>query len=308
MHKINFAKKRFVFKTALVVFSVLIISALAFLFDQTKKVSAQGSTYYVSSTGSDANPGTETKPFKTIQHGVDSISGGDTLFIRDGTYPERVVIEQSKSGTESNPTIISGYPGERPIIDGQDDPSVSSNWNLVLIAAGNIQFKDLEVANSANRGINVYSGETPFVDGQYVNSQTNVVIENVWVHNTKNAGILAEWLDNLTIKDSKFWQNNQINNPESQFNEGCCWSGAISARRGNNFVIQNNEIFESYGEGINIHGGVVGATIEDNVIYDTWAPAVYPINSRDILVRRNLVYHTNDTRFCEMVIRHRELC
>ena len=65
----------------------------------------------------------------------------------------------------------------------------------------------------------------------------------------------------------------------------------------NNVIIRKNEIFESYGECINAHGRVSNLTIEDNAIYNCWAPAIYYPNDKDILIQRNLVYHTNDTRF-----------
>src|SRR5690348_10262851 len=48
--------------------------------------SVQGTTYYVSPTGSDANPGTGSAPFQTIQQAAKVINPGDTVIVRDGTY------------------------------------------------------------------------------------------------------------------------------------------------------------------------------------------------------------------------------
>ena len=42
--------------------------------------------YYVATTGNDSNPGTITQPWATWQKGFNSISAGDILYIRGGTY------------------------------------------------------------------------------------------------------------------------------------------------------------------------------------------------------------------------------
>ena len=43
-------------------------------------------TYYVATTGNDANPGTITQPFASMQKGVNVAVAGDTVYLRGGTY------------------------------------------------------------------------------------------------------------------------------------------------------------------------------------------------------------------------------
>ena len=43
-------------------------------------------TYYVATTGNDANAGTQISPFATIQRGVELAHAGDTISVADGTY------------------------------------------------------------------------------------------------------------------------------------------------------------------------------------------------------------------------------
>ncbi len=47
-------------------------------------------TLYVSNTGSDTNPGTQSSPFKTIQKCANVIKAGETCLITAGVYPEHV--------------------------------------------------------------------------------------------------------------------------------------------------------------------------------------------------------------------------
>ena len=59
-------------------------------------------TYYVSaSRGNDANPGSEEKPFRTIQKAADVMVAGDDCLIDDGVYRETVTLK--KSGTKEKP-------------------------------------------------------------------------------------------------------------------------------------------------------------------------------------------------------------
>ena len=43
-------------------------------------------TYHVSPTGSDSNPGSEARPFRTIQKAADGVKPGDTVLVDDGVY------------------------------------------------------------------------------------------------------------------------------------------------------------------------------------------------------------------------------
>lgn len=56
-------------------------------------------TYVVSPTGDDRNPGTVTEPFRTVQRGVDALGRGDTLVLRAGRYLGPVLIAQKSDVT-----------------------------------------------------------------------------------------------------------------------------------------------------------------------------------------------------------------
>jgi len=49
-----------------------------------------GDSLYVATTGSDSNPGTEAKPFRTIGHAVSQATPGTSVHVAAGTYRENV--------------------------------------------------------------------------------------------------------------------------------------------------------------------------------------------------------------------------
>jgi len=78
---------------------------------------AKGPAFFVDpAKGSDENDGTKESPWKSIAHALEQIGAGDTLYLRGGTYYERVYC--SVAGTQKQPITIRAYPGELAIIDG----------------------------------------------------------------------------------------------------------------------------------------------------------------------------------------------
>lgn len=71
----------------------------------------QAADRYVSTTGSDSNPGTLTQPYLTIQKAVDFVVAGDTVHIRAGTYSERITID-NRDGTSGAPIVFQKYSGD----------------------------------------------------------------------------------------------------------------------------------------------------------------------------------------------------
>lgn len=96
-----------------------------------------GSTHYVSVRGSDDNPGSLAKPWRTLAFALARLRPGDTLFIRGGTYLERATV--AANGTAAAPITIQSYPGESAVIDsGPADFRTPGNrdWEPVDPATG----------------------------------------------------------------------------------------------------------------------------------------------------------------------------
>jgi len=90
---------------------------------------ADGPAYFADpKKGDDASPGTKEKPWRTIQHGIDQLKLGDTLYLRGGIYYENVACKLK--GHKEAPITIRSYPNELAFLDSGlpeflDDPAGS---------------------------------------------------------------------------------------------------------------------------------------------------------------------------------------
>jgi hypothetical protein len=100
---------------------------LASLTTPTPASAATQATYYVAPNGDDANAGTITAPFKTLQHARDvvrtvndNMTGDINVYLRGGNYPVSSTIgfTSADSGTNGHHVVYAAYPGEKPVLDG----------------------------------------------------------------------------------------------------------------------------------------------------------------------------------------------
>ncbi|WP_288160946.1 DUF1565 domain-containing protein, partial [Streptococcus pneumoniae] len=76
----------------------------------------QGTAYYVAPNGNDKNPGTKQKPFRTLKKAASMAKAGATIYMRGGTYKEKLIVRHS--GTKKAPVIFQAYGKEKPVISG----------------------------------------------------------------------------------------------------------------------------------------------------------------------------------------------
>jgi HYR domain-containing protein/uncharacterized protein DUF1565 len=88
---------------ALVACAVVLISLVSIgsTNAMTLTASASGATYYVSSTGSDANACTQAAPCKTLQHSISLAQPGDAVNVAPGTYPGETI-----TAVKSSPGVV----------------------------------------------------------------------------------------------------------------------------------------------------------------------------------------------------------
>ena len=141
---------------------------------------SSGRSWFIAPTGDDTTgDGTDAKPFKTIQKGVDSASAGDTILVKAGTYTEKVTV--SKSGTQDNYITIKNFGSDKLLIDASLNPLSCGGGNgadascAFLIKGSFIRLSGFEITK-ARIGVKI---DPP---SQFV------VVENNNIHDTVLAG------------------------------------------------------------------------------------------------------------------------
>ncbi|KUO16493.1 carbohydrate-binding protein [Streptomyces dysideae] len=93
----------------------------------TPASAATQATYYVAPNGDDANSGTITAPFKTLQHARDvvrtvnsNMTGDINVYLRGGNYPVSSTIgfTPADSGTNGHRVVYAAYQDEKPVLNG----------------------------------------------------------------------------------------------------------------------------------------------------------------------------------------------
>ena len=89
--------------------------------DEVAVGQVRAATYVVDQAApgaADTNPGTEEKPFKTVQHAADVAKPGDTVYVMAGKYDERVKVKAS--GAEGQPITFVAMPRRSATVGGFD--------------------------------------------------------------------------------------------------------------------------------------------------------------------------------------------
>ncbi|MBO6573822.1 MAG: right-handed parallel beta-helix repeat-containing protein [Rhodothermales bacterium] len=156
---------------------------------------AMPETHYVSPAGSDAGSGTMADPWATPGFASRQMAAGDTLVILEGRYSLSVFdddIVRPPSGIPGMRTVIRGEPGKRPILAG------SSNL-LALVDItdqSHVHLKGLELTsdNGAPSRDAILGDE----------SQTDIHLEDLYIHHMDEAAVNMHNVHGLVISDSRF--------------------------------------------------------------------------------------------------------
>jgi hypothetical protein len=96
----------------------------------TSSVVEQSSIRYVSPSGKNSWPGTETKPWRTLGRALPALYAGQELLIRGGTYREQLSKLNLHQGTAIDRIVVRNYPGERVVVRGLVWMRQPSYWTI----------------------------------------------------------------------------------------------------------------------------------------------------------------------------------
>ncbi len=229
-----------------------------------------GATFYVSTTGNDANPGTMAVPWRTISHAATVASAGATVYVMGGVYNE--FVNFPNSGTAGSPITFQSYPGQTAIIDGAG--LVVSGTKCLVTMSGTrsyITVSGFEIRNlGSSKGLPcgiTFSG-----------SGTGVQILNNLVHNinalpTGNGGGILVYGTSQTPISGLVVNGNELYNLQTGTTESLTIAGNVT-----NFQVTNNLVHDNDNIGIDVAGywnhGPVGydqpiyGVVSGNTIYN----------------------------------------
>ena len=226
-------------KNLLTIISVLVLTI----------TSIAQANYYVSPSGDNNNSGLSlSEAWQTIQKTADELQAGDTVFIKSGTYNERVI--PANSGNENNYITYIAFPGDAPVIDGT---GITLGWWGGLLNIGDIDYitiQRLKIINSDFAAI-------------FVSNSDNIIIKNNKTVHSKSSGIYVRRSSNILVD----------NNIVRYSNEGK-YQECISIVGVNNFEVTNNEVCDGAGlnggEGINIKTDASASTTHTGKVYGNY--------------------------------------
>lgn len=229
----------------------------------TTTTTNNGPTYYVSPNGSDDNPGTSDKPWKTINYAVSdksAVKAGDTILVQPGTYNE--LIDLGKSGD-------------------------SKSGNITLKANGDVTLRDPDpnnggfgegVIHSQGKGYWTIDGfriENTSWAGIALQEANNMIVQNNHTYQTGASGIIimpGNHFDggeqdvvsknikilNNTIEQANWkWQNNSDSTHTQE---------ALSIWGVDGFEVANNTLKQGNREGIDLKVGTRNGSLHDNSV------------------------------------------
>jgi hypothetical protein len=246
--------------------------------------SRSGITYFVSTAGSDSNPGTYELPWRTIQHAANTVQPGDTVEVEAGTYSEIVTMVTSGNATQGYITFTN-YPGQTPAIDGTGLTIGSGDTGLINMKGS---FSYIVIQGFEIRNFTISKKKQVPVGIDFEGSGSNIEILNNHIHNivqtmsscaNANALGIAVYgsqaptaISNLTLS------GNEVDHNTTGCSENVSLNGNVQY-----FVASSNLIHD--GDNIGL----------DNIGYEGTSPDPNYDQTRDGWVFGNSIYNITST-------------
>ena len=239
---------------------------------------------WVSSTGSDANDGSQDSPVATIAKAIELVAEGYTIHVGEGTY-----IANSLTIAKSFAMIGSG----KVIIDGNASKIMNINENTI------VNFTNVAFTNALNNfggvmqskgtvnlnNVSIYkntqkSGSTPTVSSMYNTGVMTIVNSNIYendgyglIFNSGNLDIINTSISSNNVAKGTTYaflyiDSGAVNVINSTLSDNTARLGGIWLNKGtlnvNNATFENNVVTVGNGGAIHIESDSSTATIKDS--------------------------------------------
>lgn len=250
--------------------------------------------YYVTTAGSDSNPGTREKPFATINKFMSVAQPGDTVFVCGGTY-DMGETYLTKSGAPGRPITIRNCPGEVPRLDGKGKSGVAFFYGESGQGKGNgshIVIEGFVITNYWRSGINIGCCSN---DGDANQTVSDVVVRNNVVYRAGQNGITFMQAGDVTV------ENNLVVSTGYDPGTGS-WSSNINlyGMHGDNNVVGGNVTLQAVdtsnyrtdGNGIivDLTHNQGSARIQNNLSFDNGGAGIIITSSKPGTIVNNTTY------------------
>ena len=270
-----------------------------------------GNTYYVSTSGSDSNDGSESLPWLTIQYAVNSVGPGDTIYVMGGVYNE--LVNFTNSGSAAGGYIrLQSYEGETAVIDGTglggSEPGlIKIDYKHHIIVSG-FELRNLTTANKSTTPAGIW----------ILGTSHHIELHNNLVHHIENTatggnahGIAAYGYSSTTSIHDLVIQGNEVRDCILGWSESMVLNGNVE-----NFIVKDNIVHDNDNIGIDFigHEGTCNDASLDqardglctgNTVYnidslpnpayggERCADGIYVDGGKRIIIEKNIVHHCN---------------
>ncbi len=256
---------------------------------------SSGTKYYVdSSKGNDANNGRSEKlAFKTINKANEQISAGDTIYVKNGIYPENITVKQS--GTANRPISLQAFPGHKPFVKGTQDGTFKIEGNYIKI----IGFEITSTIDGS--GIHVGSG----------NHHTRILKNEI--HDSGCGGVSGQETDYLHIESNTIYRNS-FRSPFLCSGISIYQAVPFDSKPGFHNIIRGNISFANENKRAKEDGTVTDGNgiiiddfrhtqgqkklpkytaatlVENNIVFDNGGRGIHIFQSDNVVVRNNTAF------------------
>jgi hypothetical protein len=246
---------------------------------------------YVSPSGSDANPGTQSQPLRSLEAGLGRLKPGLVLVLLDGTWKLTAPVMIRLSGTSDAWIEIRGAKGARPTLNasGVDIPwAASYPWvqgAIQIEGSAYVRIRNLHVQGSHLAGFNVAGSH-------------HVDIVNCSSRGSFASGISAwQGCAHIRLLGNAVTGANDMNLSFSPFTGSEAPHEAVSIAGPNGFEVAWNDVSGNNKEGIDVketagHGQVHHNHAHDNARQGLYVDGWFGV-LEDVELRENIV-HDNE--------------